>query len=141
MAEPRRERRKTPSDFRTPPPSSPVNILILVVVGVLAASAIAAALLGGGHEETTPHGQVLTSLQRVVAAQEAHRRAHGAFAEWAHTLEVEASGEVRITVLRGDEASWEATAAHPAGLICTQMGRWSNGHAVSDPPVCYATGP
>jgi hypothetical protein len=141
MAEVKRDRRRIPSDLRTRPPESPVNILILVVIGVLAVSAIAAALLGGGHEETTPHGQVLTSLQRLSDAQEAYHEAQGHFAEWTHTLDVEAAGDVRITVIRGDAAEWEATAVHPAGIMCIQTGTFSQGRAVRDPPVCYTMPP
>lgn len=140
MGERQRERRRIPSEVRTSPPSSPANVLILVVVGVLAASALAAALLGGGHEETTPHGQVLASLQRVAAAQEAHHRATGSFAEWAHTLDVAVSDDVRITIIRGDGTGWEATAAHPAGLLCAQSGSWDGSKTVVQPPVCYPTG-
>jgi hypothetical protein len=139
MAEKKRDRRRIPSDLKSRPPSSPANFLILVVVGVLGATAVAAALFGTGVEETTPHGQVLTSLQRVAEAQEEHYRRTGTFGEWLHTLDVEVPGEVRVAVLRGDRLSWKVTAAHPVGLTCIQEGHARQGRPAREPPVCYNT--
>jgi hypothetical protein len=141
MAERKRDRRTTPSDLKVRPPSSPANFLILVVIGVLGASAIAAALLGNGMEETTPHGQVLTALQRVAVAQEDHHARTGAFADWLESLDVEAAEGIQVSVTRAGAAGWEAMATHPIGLTCIQEGRLQQGRLVRDPPVCYTTGP
>jgi hypothetical protein len=141
MTQKERDRRKTPSGLKVRPRSSPANFLILVVVGVLGATALAAALLGTGLEETTPHGQLLTSLQRVAEAQEEHHRSSGSFAEWIHTLELEVPAEVRVGLSRVDASGWEATASHPVGLTCIQEGRLKDGRPVRDTPICYsATG-
>jgi hypothetical protein len=135
-----RERRRRTSEMKMRPPSSPANFLILVVIGVLGVSALAAALMGTGTEETTPHGQVLTSLQRVAEAQEERFRSTGAFAEWIHDLEVEVPGEVRLGLARGTPTEWEATASHPIGLICIMEGELRQGRPHRGPPMCYTTG-
>jgi hypothetical protein len=111
------------------------------VIGVLGASAIAAALLGSGMEETTPHGQVLTALQRVAAAQEDHHARTGSFADWIQSLDVESPADVRVSVTRAGATGWEATATHPIGLTCIQEGRLHQGRLVRDQPVCYTAGP
>jgi hypothetical protein len=141
MAKRRGERRRTPSHLEQRPPSSPANLLILVVVGVLVASALTAALFGTGVEETTPHGQVLTALQRVAEAQEAQYLEAGAFAGWTHTLDVELPQQVRVDVIRGDEQGWEAVATHTIGLGCAQIGKVERSRPVREPPVCYTLGP
>jgi hypothetical protein len=137
MGERRRERRKTASDFKNRPPSSPANLLILVVIGVLAASALTAALFGTGFEETTPHGQVLTALQRVGDAQEERHLRAGAFAGWMDKLDVEPPADVRVDIVRGDANGWEAIATHAIGLGCAQVGKVERGRPVREPPVCY----
>jgi hypothetical protein len=141
MAEREQDRRTTPSDLKVRPPSSPANFLILVVIGVLGTSAVAAALLGNGMEETTPHGQVLAALQRVAVAQEEHHARTGSFADWIQSLDVEATADVRVSVMRAGASGWEATATHPIGLTCVQEGRLQQGRLVRDPPVCYTPGP
>jgi hypothetical protein len=139
MGQHRRERRKTPGDLRGRPPSSPANFLILVVIGVLGASGLAAALFGTGVEEVTPHGQVLTALQRVAEAQEAHHRRTGAFSDVAQTLQLTVPAEVRVGVSRGGPTDWEATASHPIGLTCIQEGRVHQGRLVRGQPLCYTS--
>lgn len=139
MTERRYDRRRTPSDLTARPRQSPANVLILVVIGVLAATAVAAALFGTGLEETTPHGQVLTSLHRLGDAQEEHFQQTGAFAEWMHTLDVEVPDGIRLDFVRANRNSWEAIAAHPAGLTCIQEGVVRNGQPRRDPPICYPT--
>jgi hypothetical protein len=139
MSERERDRRKTAGDLRMRPRSSPANFLILVVIGVLGTTAVAAALLGTGVEETTPHGQVLASLQRVADAQEDHHRRTGRFADLLHTLELDLPEGIHVGVSRGGETGWEATASHPVGLLCVQEGRLQQGRAVRDQPVCYTT--
>jgi hypothetical protein len=137
MREGQPERRRTPSDIRNRPPASPANFLILVVVGVLAASALAAALLGTGTEDTTPHGQVLTALQRVAEAQDEHHRSTGSYALWIESLDIEVPEDVRVGLSRADESSWEATASHPVGLTCIQDGHARQGRPQRGTPVCY----
>lgn len=134
------DRRKTPSDFKGRPRPSPANLLILVVGGVLAATAVAGALLGTGIEETTPHGQVLTSLQRMADAQDTHYAETGAFAGWLESLDLEPVGDIRIELVRADGTSWEARAVHPVGLTCIQAGRVQGERAQRDQPICYTTG-
>jgi hypothetical protein len=134
------DRRKTPIDLRGRPRPSPANLLILVVGGVLAATAVAGALLGTGIEETTPHGQVLTSLQRVADAQDAHYAEAGVFAGWVETLELEPLGDVRIELVRADGTGWEAMAIHPVGLTCIQAGHVQGERTQRDQPICYTTG-
>jgi hypothetical protein len=140
MDERGRERRRIPSGLKQRPPSSPVNVLILVVVGVLGATALTAAFLGNGLEETTPHGQVLTALQRVAEAQEEHYHEAGAFARWMHSLDVEPGSGVQVEIIRGDGAGWAAVATHPMGLSCEQAGKVERGRALREQPTCYTTG-
>ncbi len=140
MADRQHDRRKTPSDMRVRPPASPANHLILVVIGVLVISALAAALFGAGTEETTPHGQILTSLQRVAEAQEEHYRRTGEFAGSLEALDMGSAGKVRLGLVRGDRAGWEAVASHPVGLTCLQEGEARQGRPHRDVPVCYRTG-
>jgi hypothetical protein len=139
MADRERDRRTTPNPLQVRPPSSPANFLILVVIGVLGATALAAALLGTGLEETTPHGQVLTSLQRVAEAQEEHHRRTGTFADWTHTLDVDVPADIRVGLTRGGASGWEAMASHAIGLTCIQEGRLHKGRPVRESPVCYTT--
>jgi hypothetical protein len=134
------DRRRMASGVRNRPRASPANILILGIAAVLAASAVAAAMLGNGVEETTPHGQILSSLQLVADAQEAHHRETGSFAGWLHTLGLEPVGEVQVTVIRGTETDWEVMASHAVGLSCVQAGRVEAGRALRDAPVCYTSG-
>lgn len=140
MDERGRERRRIPSDLKQRPPSSPASLLILVVVGVLGATALTAAFFGNGLEETTPHGQVLTALQRVAEAQEQHYLEAGAFARWTHTLDVEPGSGVHVEIIRGDGVAWEAVATHPMGLTCEQAGKIERGRAVREQPACYTLG-
>jgi hypothetical protein len=137
MGERPQERRRAPSGLKQRPPTSPANLLILVVIGVLTASALTAALLDTGLEETTPHGQVLTALQRVAEAQEAQYQEAGAFAGWMHTLDVALPEDVRVDVIRGDERGWEAVATHTVGLGCAQVGKVERNRPVREVPVCY----
>ncbi len=139
MTERRHDRRRAPSSLTVRPRQSPANVLILVVIGVLGATAVAAVFFGGGLEETTPHGQVLTSLQRLADAQDAHFRETGAFAEWMHTLDVETPEGIRLDLARANRTSWEGIASHPAGLTCIQEGMVQNGQAQREPPICFAT--
>jgi hypothetical protein len=141
MDDRQRDRRRTPSDLRVKPRPSPVNLLLMVVAGVLAATAAAAALFGTGLEETTPHGQVLTALQRVADAQEDHYRDTGAFARWLHSLDTEPLGEVRVELVRGDGNGWEAMATHPVGLTCIQAGKVDRTKVRREQPLCYTLGP
>lgn len=133
----RRERRRAPSELKQQPRTSPANLLILVVIGVLAASGLTAALFDNGLEETTPHGQVLTALQRVAEAQEAQFQEAGTFAGWMQTLDVVLPEEVRVDVIRGDERGWEAVATHTIGLGCAQVGKLERDRPVREVPVCY----
>jgi hypothetical protein len=137
MGKNKRDRRQAESGVRLRPRSSPANILVLTVIGVLGAMAAAAALFGTGLEETTPHGQVLTSLHRVAEAQERHHQETGTFARWIHTLDVETPEGVRVDLVRGDDAAWEAIAGHPVGLTCLQGGRYERGAVQRDQPICY----
>jgi hypothetical protein len=140
MDERQPDRRTAPSNLRSRPRPSPANLLIFVVGGVLAATAAAAALFGTGLEETTPHGQVLTSLQQVADAQEAHYAEAGTFARWLHSLDQEPIGEVRVDLVRADATQWEAMATHPIGLTCIQSGRLNGPRPMRDQPLCYTTG-
>jgi hypothetical protein len=137
MKDPRRERRNTESQIRNRPRPSPANVLVITVIGVLGAMAVAAAVFGGGLEETTPHGQVLTSLQRVADAQEQHHRETGAFARSLSELDVTPSDGVRIDLVRGGPDAWEAIAGHPIGLTCMQGGRYDRRTALRDQPLCF----
>lgn len=141
MTERRHDRRRIPSDLTVRPRQSPANILILVVIGVLGATAAAAVLFGTGLEETTPHGRVLTSLQRLGDAQEAHYRETGAFAEWMRSLDIDTPEGIKLDLARADRSSWEGIATHPAGLTCVQEGTAQNGQPQREPPICYATAP
>lgn len=134
------DRRRMASGVRNRPRASPASLLILGVTVVLAASAVAAALLGNGMEETTPHGQILSSLQVVADAQEAHYRETGSFAGWLHTLELEPVGDVQVSVIRATDSDWEAMASHSVGLSCVQAGRLEAGRAKREAPVCYRSG-
>jgi hypothetical protein len=134
------DRRRMPSGVRNRPRSSPAGLLILGVTAVLATSALAAALLGSGMEDTTPHGQILASLQDVADAQDAHFRDTGAFAGWLHTLDVDPRGDVHVSVIRGSETGWEAMASHPVGLSCVQAGYVDGGRPQREAPVCYSSG-
>jgi hypothetical protein len=131
------DRRRTPSDLRLRPRSSPANLLVLTVVGVLAATAAAAVLFGTGFDETTPHGQVLTTLQRVAEAQEEHHRRTGEFAPSLHLLDLQVPDEVIPALMRVDGDRWEAMASHPAGLSCVQGGILKGRQLRRDPPTCY----
>jgi hypothetical protein len=137
MKDPRQERRNRESVVRYRPRPSPANVLVLTVIGVLGAMAAAAAVFGGGLEETTPHGQVLTSLQRVAEAQEQHHRQTGAFARSLHELDITPSNGVRIDLVNGGPNAWEALAGHPIGLTCMQGGRYERGTALRDQPLCF----
>lgn len=137
MRKRKKDRRRTDSDWKVRPRPSPANLLVLTVLGVLGAMAAAAGLFGTGLEETTPHGQVLTSLQRVAEAQEAHYHETGSFAPSLHSLDLETPEGVRVELVRASRESWEAVAGHPVGLSCIQGGSYENGTVQRDQPLCF----
>ena len=136
-----RDRRRNDGDFRVKPKPSPVTMLILTVTGVLLATAAASVIMGPRHESSTPHGQLLGTLDRVAAAQEAHYRAEGEFARWARTLQVAAPADVEVLLMAGSGHRWEAVAHHPVGLRCSQAGRIQEGRPVRDQPICFTIAP
>lgn len=141
MTGPGFERRRHTHEIRPKPPPSPINAVVLMVVGALGMFAAAAAVMGSGYDDVTPHGQLLGDLTRVSEAQERHHRETGRFAEWTQSLEVTPTDGVRVTVLRGDAASWEAVANHEIGLTCLQSGSASGGTIVRDQPTCFTPEP
>jgi hypothetical protein len=138
MSPERRERRRNSGEFRGRARSSPATLLVLTVSAVLVATAAASVLLDGGFSDATPHGRLLGVLRDVARAQEAYRVETGRYAERAESLAVEVPADVRVVILDGDSAGWEALAVSPSvGLSCAQSGSWGPSGAKRSPPECY----
>lgn len=134
----RRDRRRGTGEFTVSPPSSPGSMLVLLVSGVLLTTAAAAAVFGGGFGDQTPHGRLLTTLERVAEAQEGRHQETGTFASWHETLPVEVPADVELQLLSGGNGQWQALVTAPdVGLSCSQSGRRVDDSFLREPPTCY----